>query len=473
MKRTVIAAAALGALGSVSAGAASPDEQANARRLMEKAVSFKSTAQHGETPKMAEWLAGEFRGAGFAESDIEIVPAGKSVGLVVRYPGDGSSGKAPILFLGHMDAVEAERADWDYEPFALTEKDGLFYGRGVVDNKYGVIDLTQTFVRLKKEGFVPTRDLVIAFSGDEETGMATTRALAEKLKGAEFALNSDAGGGFEAAAGKTPIYYIQAAEKTYASFDLSVSNSGGHSSQPRADNAIYELVSALKKIEGHQFPVMWNAITLRSFEVEAPSYDPEVAEALQRFVKKPGDKKATKVMSEITDLNRALRTTCVATMLKGGHAENALPQTASATVNCRIFPGVAVDDIKNQLAAVVANPALEIKTLGEPLESPASEVTPEIEAAVLAAARQRHPEAIAVPYMEAGGTDGLHFRRAGVPTFAIGSLFLREEDSPNYHGKNENLRVDAFNAGLDHWTTVIRELAGRDTGGAAPTGQKP
>lgn len=290
--------------------------------------------------------------------------------------------------------------------------------------------------------------------------MLTTRALAEKLKGAEFALNGDAGGGFEATAPMTPVYYIQAAEKTYATFEMTVKNSGGHSSQPRADNAIYELAAALKKIEAYEFPVMWNDITLRSFKVDAASSDAETAKALLRFVEKPGDKKAAKKLSALTHYNSKIRTTCVATMLKGGHAENALPQTATATVNCRIFPGVAVDDVKAQLASAAGNPAIEIATLDEPVESPASVLTPEIEAAVLGAVRKRYPDAVAVPYMEAGGTDGLHFRRAGIPTFAIGSLFMREEDSPNYHGMNENLRADAFYAGLDQWTDVIRALAG-------------
>jgi acetylornithine deacetylase/succinyl-diaminopimelate desuccinylase-like protein len=461
MNRTFFATAAAIAFVSMPAAAATPEDEAYARALMEKAISFKSTANHGETPKMAEWLAGEFRKAGFKKEDIEIVPAGKSVGLIVRYRGDGSSGKAPILFLGHMDAVEADPKDWTHDPFVLTEKDGVFYGRGLVDDKYGVVDLTQTFVRLKKSGFTPTRDLVIAFSGDEETGMATTRALAEKLKGAEFALNSDAGGGVDAEDGKTPIYYVQAAEKTYATFEMTAKNSGGHSSQPRADNAIYQLASALKKIEAYQFPAMWNDVTLRTFKVEAASAKPEIAKAMNRFIEKPGDKKALKTLSGETHVNSILRTTCVATMLNAGHAENALPQKATATVNCRIFPGVSVDDVKAELAEIVGDPAIEFVAQREPLESPASQLTPEIEAAVLAAIHERRPDMIAVPYLEAGGTDGLHFRRAGIPTLAIGSLFLKESDSPNYHGMNENLRVEAFNAGLDHWTSIIKTLAGK------------
>jgi len=427
---------------------------------MEKAVSFKSTANHGETPKMAAWLAGEFRAAGFGESDIEIVPAGESVGLIVRFHSQSKDAAAPILFLGHMDAVEADPKDWTYDPFTLTEKDGVYFGRGLVDDKYGVVDMTQTFIRLKKSGFVPTRDLIIAFSGDEETGMLTTRALAEKLKGAAFALNTDAGGGFDAPEGKPAAYYVQAGEKTYASFELTARNSGGHSSQPRADNAIYDLAAALEKIADYKFPVMWNDITLRSFKTEAASADEKTAAALNRFADKPGDKKAAKILSETTHINATLRTTCVATMLKGGHAENALPQSATATVNCRIFPGVSVAEVKAALVAAVDDPSIEFTTLGEPLESPASILTADIEAAVLKAVKARYPEATVVPYMEAGGTDGLHFRRAGIPTFAMGSLFLREDDEPNYHGMNENLRVDAFNAGLDHWSIIIRELAG-------------
>ncbi|MCB9956485.1 MAG: M20/M25/M40 family metallo-hydrolase [Caulobacterales bacterium] len=453
-------AAALAAFSS-SAFAATAEEEAYARFLMEKAISYKSTEEHGETRKLAEFLAGEFRKAGFAAADLEIVPAGKSVGLTVRYRGDGSSGAAPILFLGHMDVVEADPKDWTYDPFTLTEKDGLLHGRGVVDNKYGVVDLTQTFIRLKKSGFVPARDLIIAFSGDEETGMETTRALVEKLKGAAYALNSDAGGGFDAGEGKTSVYYIQAAEKTYATFEVTVKNSGGHSSQPREDNAIYELGDALKKIQQFRFPVMWNDITLRSFAVDAETADDETAVALRRFVEKPGDKKALKTLEKQTGLNSVLRTTCVATMLKAGHAENALPQTATATVNCRIFPGVSVADVQAELARVVENDAIEFVTLDDPVESPASTLTPEIEAAVLNALKTRYPNIVAVPYMEAGGTDGLHFRRAGIPTFAIGSLFLREGDEPNYHGMNENLRVDAFNGGLDHWSLIIKELAGK------------
>jgi acetylornithine deacetylase/succinyl-diaminopimelate desuccinylase-like protein len=467
MFRIGIAFACMLATAAVAQSPQLTPDQALARRLMEKAITFKSSEHHGETPKMAAWLASEFKAAGFRKTDIEIVPAATTAGLIVRYRGDGSSAKAPILFLAHMDVVEAEPADWDYDPFVLTEKGGVFYGRGLVDDKYGVVDLAQTFIRLKKEGFVPTRDLVIAFSGDEEVSMISTRALVDKLKGAEFALNTDAGGGYESADGKPPIYYIQAAEKTYATIEITAKNSGGHSSQPRADNAIYELADALEKVKAHHFPVMWNDITLKGFEADAATAEPPVAEALRRFVKKPGDQKSVKAMEKVVYINATMRTTCVATMLKGGHAENALPQTAMATVNCRIFPGVSVEDVKNELAATVANPALEFKILDEPVESPVSIPTPELVSIVTDVVKTRYPSIVVVPYMEAGGTDGLYFRKAGIPTFGVGSLFLRQDDEPNYHGKNENLRVEAFYAGLDQTMAMIKALAGEVDGANA------
>jgi carboxypeptidase PM20D1 len=438
-------------------------EQAAARALLERAVAFKSTEEHGETPAFAAFLAGEFAKAGFPRRDIEIVEAGKSAGLVVRYRGDGSAREAPILFLAHMDAVEADPADWDYDPWTLTEKDGVFYGRGVTDNKQGVVSLTRAFIRLRKEGFVPDRDLVIAFTGDEETGMATTQALADKLKDAAFAINSDAGYGVIAPDGQSALYYVQAAEKTYATFEITATNPGGHSSAPRADNAIYELAAALKKIEAHRFPTMWNEISLRALEAQAEAMG-DAGRAVAEFVRRPGDRKLQSQLQDDPGFARVTRTTCVATKLRAGHAENALPQSATATVNCRIFPGVAVDDVQSELARIVGNDALEIRSLHPSLESPVSIPTPEIEAAIGKAVTARFPGARIVPYLEAGGTDGLHFRRAGVPTFGVGSVFVRPTDELNFHGRNENLPVEAFYKGLDHWPILIRALAGAPDG---------
>jgi acetylornithine deacetylase/succinyl-diaminopimelate desuccinylase-like protein len=460
MRRVIVTASLAFVFQTPLAAAATPTpDQAEARRLLETAVAFKSSARLGETPQMAAWLAKEFLARGFAQEDIEIVAAGASVGLIVRYRGDGSSDKPPILFLAHMDVVEAERSDWATDPFTLAEKDGRFYGRGVADNKFGIVGLVHAFLRLKREAFVPSRDLVLAFSGDEETAMATTQALVARLKGAEFALNSDAGGGIAGAEGKPPVFYVQSAEKTYATFEMTARNRGGHSSEPRRDNAIHDLARALERLDAHEFPVMWNDVTLRSLSVYAGSAEPELAGAIEAFVKNPRSRKAAKRLSAYEEINPTLRTTCAPTMLKAGHAENALPQTATATINCRIFPGVPVDAVKDELVRVAKNPALEFRTLDEPVESPPSELRADVEAAIVSALSQRAPGAVISPYMEAGASDGLHFRRAGIPTFGASAMIRAPSDSPNMHGAQENIPVAAFYESLDHWVAIMKALS--------------
>lgn len=462
MNKSMISAfAALSLIAPAAAADAAPsDIAAEARAMFEAMIAFPTVAGRGAVPKMAGYLASELIDSGFDAGDIEIMAVGDSAALIARYRGAPGSAKKPVLFLGHMDVVEALREDWDHEPFTLTEKDGVFYGRGVVDNKYGVLTLTQTFMRLKREGFVPDRDLILAFSGDEETGMLTTRALAERLKDAAFAVNSDAGGGYRPADGTPGAYGLQAAEKTYATFEITARNDGGHSSAPRADNAIYELADALKKIEGYRFPTRWNAVSLEAFKAIAPSLEPALRKSVERFVEKPGDARALKAMSKDEGLDRDLRTTCVATMLRAGHAENALPQSATATVNCRIFPGDGVDEVRTALMSVMANDKLEIVTLGEPLESPVSEVPVEVNAAIAEVIKARAPGAAISPYLEAGGTDGLHFRRAGAPTVGAGPIFSLEGDEYNFHGKNERLPTARFYDGLDHFMIFIKALAG-------------
>lgn len=434
--------------------------EAEARAMFEKLIAFPTVAGRGAVPKMAGYLAGELIEAGFDAGDIEMIAAGDSAGLIVRYRGAPGSAKKPVLFLAHMDVVEAKREDWDYDPFLLTEKDGVFYGRGVVDNKYGVLTLTQAFMRLKREGFTPDRDLILAFSGDEETGMQTTRALAEKLKDAAFAVNSDAGGGYVPASGGPGTYALQAAEKTYATFEVTATNEGGHSSAPRPDNAIYDLAAALKKIEAHKFPVRWNGVSIASFAALAPALGGDLKKAVEGFVAKPGEARALKLISADPGFERDLRTTCVATMLRAGHAENALPQSATATVNCRIFPGESVEEVRATLATAMANDKLRIETLGEPLESPVSEVPDEVNAAIAEVVKVRAPGSSISPYQEAGGTDGLHFRRAGVATIGAGPIFFAEGDEYNFHGRNERFPVARFNDGLDHFVIFIKALAG-------------
>ena len=413
-------------------------------------------------PDVAQYLSEEFWAAGFAKADVEIVKKGDLVGLIVKYRGKKDSRKKPILFLGHMDVVEANASDWVRPPFELTEDDAYFYGRGSDDNKFGIAQISATFIRLKKEGFVPDRDLIIAFSGDEETGMETTRLLAYErpdLAEAEFALNTDAGGGDLDVAGNALTYRIQAAEKTYVTWEITARNPGGHSSRPRPDNAIYDLADAIKNIQAYKFPVRWSDMTLNFFEETGQQLGGELGDAMRAFAEDPMDVKASDRLMIESSYVGSTRTTCVVTMLRAGHAENAMPQSATATVNCRVFPGVSVAEIEGVLKKVVANDAIEFVMLGDPTESPISELRDDVMAAVRKAVHARYPNVKLIPYMESGGTDGMHFRKAGIPTWAVSGMFMNP-DEMFAHGLNERVPKKAFYGALDHWSIIIKELAG-------------
>ena len=426
-------------------------------------IEVDTSKTKGNTPRVARYLADELIAAGFPSEDVELIRLDDLAALVVRYRGDGSSGEKPILFLGHMDVVEALDEDWERPPFKLTSDDTNFYARGTVDNKFGIAQLTSTFIRLKKEGFVPTRDLILAFSGDEESGMRTTRLLAYErpdLAEAEFALNSDAGGGDLDHHGKAVTYNIQAAEKTYATWEITVTNPGGHSSRPRPDNAIYDLADAISRIQAHRFPVRYSDMTRNYFRETGKQLGGELGEAMVRFADNPEDETASDRLARESSYVGTTRTTCVVTMLRAGHAENALPQSATATVNCRIFPGVRATEIEQVLRQVVGNEEITFQLLQEPTESPVSELREDVVDAVSEAVHDRYPRVKLIAYMESGGTDGMHFRRAGIPTWAASGIFMNP-DEMYAHGLNERVPIKAFYDALDHWSTIIYNLAGR------------
>ena len=448
------------------AAMAAPDVNSeHARKTLEiytRIIGVESSKNLGNVPEVAKYLASELITAGFPEDDIEVVPLGDTAALIVRYQGDDSSGNAPILLLGHMDVVEALAQDWQRPPFELTRDETNFYARGAVDNKFGVAQLTATFIRLKKEGFVPNRDLILVFSGDEESSMKTTRMLAyerEDLAGAEFALNSDAGGGDLSAEGEPVVYLIQAAEKTYVTWEITANNPGGHSSRPRPDNAIYDLADAITKIQDFQFPVRWSEMTLAFFEETGEQLGGELGNAMIQFANNPRDQAASDRLAIESSYVGTTRTTCVVTMLRAGHAENALPQSATATVNCRVFPGVPVVAIKAALQHAIDNDAIEFRLLDEAIESPISRLRPDVVAAVKMAVHSRYPDVAIMAFMESGGTDGMHFRKAGIPTWAVSSLFMNP-DEMFAHGLNERVPVKGFYDALDHWSIILRELAG-------------
>jgi acetylornithine deacetylase/succinyl-diaminopimelate desuccinylase-like protein len=452
----------LASLPALAAGTKDSPHAIKTLEIYKTIIEIPTVAGRGKVPEMATYLANEFRKVGFKDEDIQIIPTGETVGMIVRYQGDGSV-KRPILLLGHMDVVEALDKDWERPPFKLIQDDNYFYGRGTIDNKLRITMLSSTFIRLKKEGFVPNRDIFLVFSGDEETGMITTKMLANErpeLANAEYALNSDAGGGDLDKTGKAIAYLVQAAEKTYVSFELTLRNKGGHSSRPRTDNAIYELSTALLNVRDYHFPVMWSDMTREFFKVSGTQLGGELGEAMTAFAIAPTNKKASDRLETESSYVGPTRTTCVTTMLKAGHAENALPQSATATVNCRIFPGVSVENVKQTLQTVVNNDAIEFVTLDSPVESPISELRDDVMAAIKKSVHARYPKIQIIAYMESGGTDGMHFRKAGIPTWALSSVFM-DPDEMFAHGLNERLPIKAFYDGLDHWSVILKELTGK------------
>ena len=451
-----------------SPAAAAPDVwKAKAREIYARIIAIPTVQGRGKVPEMAAYLASEFRAAGFPEQDVTIVPVGETAALVVRLRGDGSMKKKPILLMAHMDVVEALPADWSKDPFKLTEEDGYFYGRGTLDVKDGVAVLATTLLRLKAEKVPLGRDVILVLTGDEETTGDTSIELTQKhreLIDAEFALNSDAGGGGFDAEGRPMGFGLQAAEKTYASYTLTVTNPGGHSSVPRDDNAIYELAAGLTKLGAYRFPVQTNDITLGYFRESARFRTGETAEAMARFAKNPKDLAAAEIIAREPSENGILRTTCVATMLSGGHAENALPQTAVATVNCRIFPGVSPESVRDTLQGVVG-PGVKVAIIGAPLASDASPLRADVMAAYAKAVKARHKDMPIIPGMSAGATDGLYFRAAGIPTYGVDGAWIVAPVDERAHGRDERLPVDAFYADLDHWDVMVRELAAKKKAG--------
>lgn len=456
-----LAVSALFICGAAHAQAPSEAERAQARDIYQRVVAFDTSVGGAQTPAMAAYLAERFRAAGFAAEDVRVLPLNGTAGLLVRYRGNGAGGR-PILLLAHMDVVPALRSDWERDPFTLVEENGFFFGRGSLDNKAGLVHIAATLLTLRSEGFTPTRDLIVWFSGDEETTGATTEDLLanhrDLLGNAEYALNSDAGGGQLDSNGRGVAYVVQTAEKTYASFTFTARNPGGHSSQPRDDNAIYELGDALSRLRAFQFPVMWNDTTIESFRNSANIFPGAEGQAFRRFAEHPGDRTAARTLSRNVSLSSMMRTTCVATMLAGGHAENALPQTASATVNCRIFPGVAVADVLSELRAI-AGDKVDVTPLGPSNASDASPLRADVMQAATRAARSAFPDVVMTPYMSAGATDGLFFRAAGIPTYGVGAIFISDNDD-FAHGLNERVPVSSFYQGLTHWRLLLTDLAG-------------
>ncbi|MBX3593488.1 M20/M25/M40 family metallo-hydrolase [Sphingomonas sp.] len=460
--RGSITALALAATFAAPAAAkdASSQAQAQALDLLKRGLAFRTVAGPGnQTPEYATMLRDALIAGGFAPSDVTITRLDDTAYLVARYPGTEGTKLKPIGIVGHMDVVEARRADWERDPFTPVIENGYIYGRGATDMKYDLSTMVASLIELKREGFRPKRDILLFASGDEETSMKTTAALAAKYHDLDLLLNIDAGGGHYSEAGKPDTFGLQAAEKTYADIDVTVTDPGGHSSAPRPVNAIVTLSRALERIGAYRFPAEINEITRISLAAAAQGEEPEVADAIRAFLVDQTDAKALAVLRARPALVGQIGTTCVPTMVTAGHAPNALPQRASANVNCRIFPGTTIESVVATLTKVAAEPSVTVtyKPSGT-IVSPASPLRPDVMKAVSAAVLARFPAVKVVPGMSAGATDSMHFRARGVPSYGISPIFMKDSDSFS-HGLNERTPLSELGPSVTYYKRVLADLA--------------
>ena len=452
----------------------SADYERLGREILKELIETNTTHSTGSVTAAAELMAARLVAAGFPKADVHVVGgAEKKRNLVARYRGKGT--RKPVLFIAHLDVVEARREDWSLDPFVLTEKDGYFYGRGTLDVKGGAATLVAAFARLRQEQWVPDRDLILALTADEEggpdNGVAWLLANRRELVDAEYCINVDTGGG-ELRGGKLTAIDVQAAEKVYASFTLTVKNAGGHSSLPTKDNAIYRLSAGLQRLAAFEFPVRLNDTTRAYFDRVAASASAGPSAADMRAVAKdpPDPPAAARLSAKSPFYNALLRTTCVATQLQAGHAENALPQTAQATVNCRLLPDESPAAVRQTLDRVLADAQILVAPIGTPTPSPPSPLAPEVFKGIEVAARAVWSSAPAaaqgaaavpiVPFMETGATDGLLLRNAGIPVYGVTGIAY-DPDDVRAHGKDERILVRSFNEGLEFAYQIAKALAGQ------------
>ena len=427
------------------------------REIYKQLIEINTTDSSGNTTTAAEAMAKRLRDAGFPASDVQVLtPDPRKGNLVARLR--GSSKDKPLLLLAHLDVVEAKREDWSLDPFLLTEKDGYFYGRGTSDDKAMAAIWIASLIRFRQEHWVPKRDLIVALTSDEETGKfnGVDWLLKEHRDLIDAAMALNEGGGGRLKDGKRVYNGVGASEKVYVSFSLETKNKGGHSSVPRKDNAIYQLAEALTRLEKFDFPVQLNDVT-RSY-LERMSKLEEGTTAADMKGAAAGDAAASARLSETSVYNALLRTTCVATRLEGGHADNALPQSAKATVNCRILPGQSADDIRNAIATTIHDPGVEIGWIDKPKPSVATVLDPAVMRTIESVTSEFWPGVPVVPLMATGASDGLYLRNAGIPTYGVSGLFSEVGDN-RAHGRDERVAVNSFYESYQFLYTLVKRLA--------------
>jgi acetylornithine deacetylase/succinyl-diaminopimelate desuccinylase-like protein len=462
---TLLAAIGLGSFHIAGVWAAAPlppdaDRQL-ARDMLKTLIEINTTHAHGST-EAAKAIQAWALTAGFSPGDVVLIapPDQPTKGnVIVRYRGK-RPGK-PVLFLGHLDVVEAKPEDWSMDPFALTEKDGFFYGRGTIDMKDGDAALAESLIRLKRERFVPERDIIVAFTADEEAG-GDSNGPAFLLKehrdliDAGMAINLDGGGGN--LKNGVPFYFeVGTSEKTYVTYTLETTSPGGHGSLPGPDNAIYRLAGALSRLEAYKFPVMLTATTRASFETLA-IVDPGPASAdMQAVAGAHPDLAAAERLSQNVRLNALLRTTCVATLISGGHAENALPQRARATIQCRMMPGDTEANVRAALIGTLNDPVISVALDAPPIVSPESPPTPQIMEKITALAHSMWPGVPIVPTMATGFSDDRQTRNAGIASYDVSGVF-QDVDENRAHGRDERVGIRAFDESVEFTYRLLKAM---------------
>jgi acetylornithine deacetylase/succinyl-diaminopimelate desuccinylase-like protein len=460
-------AIAFGALAAPSLAPAQtrPDEVAF-RALYKELVETNTTASSGSCTLAAERMAAHLKSAGFPDKDLILFAPPqwpKSGGLVAIYPGTDPKAKA-ILLLAHLDVVEAKREDWTRDPFTLIEEGGYFYGRGSSDDKAQAAIWVDSLIRYRQEGFKPRRTIKMALTCGEEGGgpfngaswLSTNR---RDLIDAAFALNEGAGGQFDAH-GARVAHTVEAGEKTFQNYTLEVTNPGGHSSRPVPDNAIYRLADALEAVRAHDFPVQIDDAN-RGYLLGMAKITPgPQGAAMAALAADPADAKADALLSQDPGLHAMLRTTCVATMLSAGHATNALPQRATANINCRIFPGVSTEAVRQDLVGFIHDPAVSVTATNEAREpaAPAPPLTPQIMGPIETVSQAMWPGVPVIPILQAGATDGKSLTAAGIPTYGVSGLFF-DPDLGHIHGLNERIGVQSLYEGREFLYRLVKIYA--------------
>jgi acetylornithine deacetylase/succinyl-diaminopimelate desuccinylase-like protein len=460
---TLVAGLALAVVVAAPPAQSLAPHQQLAHDIYRELIEINTTDSVGSTTAAAEAMAARLRAAGFPAADLFVGgPTPRKGNLVARVHGRNASLK-PLLLLAHLDVVEARKEDWspDLDPFRFIEKDGFYYGRGTSDDKAMAAIFVANLVRMKQQGMVPERDIVLALTADEEGGdyngvqwlLQNQRALVD----AELGLNE--GGGGQAKAGRKIANRVQASEKVYQDFTLEVTNKGGHSSQPQPENAIYQLADALAKIGQFAFPVKLNEVTRGYFEKMAGIEQGQTAADFKAITQPTPDAAAIARLSSVPLYNSMLHTTCVATMITGGHAQNALPQRATANVNCRILPGEDPADVQRTLARVINDPKVTIAPVKAAKPSPPSPLTPQLMETITRVTEEMWPGVAVVPVMSTGATDGLYFRQAGIPIYGVSGLF-GDMDDVRAHGRDERMGIKEFYDGQEFLWWIVNALSG-------------